>query len=82
LLNENIYVYRKTEPTDVVVPAALYHLRRDPGEQKSVLNDHPNIAKRLRGYLAAARADLGDALTGVKPTNVRPVGQVEDADGN
>lgn len=73
--NENIY--RADAPKDLVMPAALYNLRLDPGEQKSVLKDHPEIAKRLEGYLQAARADLGDSLTGVKPTNARPAGRVE-----
>lgn len=76
LLNENIY--RRDAPTDVTIPEALYHLRRDPGEQKSVLKDHPKVAKRLRKLLDEARADLGDALTGVAPTNARPAGQVDE----
>lgn len=75
LRNENIYNYGA--PKDVFLPAALYDLKRDPGEQKSVLKNHPEIAKRLRGYLEAARADMGDSLTGVEPTNVRPSGRVE-----
>jgi arylsulfatase A-like enzyme len=79
-LNENIY--QRGASKDVVIPAALYHLRRDPGEQKSVLADHPNVVKRLERYLSEARADLGDALTGVAPTNARRVGRVEKAAGN
>jgi arylsulfatase A-like enzyme len=73
--NENIY--RKDAPRDLEMPEALYDLRRDPGEQKSVLNDHPEVAKRLRGYLREARADLGDSLTGVAPTNARLPGRVD-----
>jgi arylsulfatase A-like enzyme len=80
LLNENIY--QRGASKDVVIPAALYNLRRDPGEQKSVFEDHPNITKRLEGYLAEARADLGDALTGVPPTNGRQVGQVDETASN
>jgi arylsulfatase A-like enzyme len=77
LKNENIYnqLWRETEVGNTPVPAALYDLSRDPGEQKSVLADHPKIAARLRGYMDEARKDLGDSLTGVKPTNARPVGQ-------
>jgi arylsulfatase A len=70
--NENIY--RKDAPKEPEIPEALYNLRLDPGEQKSVLKDHPKIGKRLEKLLDAARADLGDSLTGVKPTNVRPPG--------
>lgn len=73
LLNENIYNYGA--PKDVFLPPALYDLERDPGEQKSVLRDHPEIVRRLEGYLADARADMGDSLTGVEPTNVRPSGR-------
>ena len=73
--NENIY--RKGAPQDLEMPAALYNLEVDPGEQKSVLADHPKIVKRLEGYLQEARADLGDSLTGVKPTNARPAGHVK-----
>jgi hypothetical protein len=73
--NENIY--RKDAPHDLEIPAALYNLEVDPGEQKSVLADHPKIVKRLEGYLQEARADLGDSLTGVKPTNARPAGRAE-----
>jgi arylsulfatase A len=72
LLNENIY--RRDASTEVSMPPALYNLHRDPGEQKSVMQDHPNITKRLQGLLRRARADLGDSLTGVQPTNARPVG--------
>jgi arylsulfatase A-like enzyme len=72
LFNEDIY--RKNAPQDVPMPAALYNLRDDPGEQKSLINDHPDVVNRLEGYLAAARADLGDSLTGAKPTNARPPG--------
>jgi arylsulfatase A len=73
--NENIY--RKNAPKEPEVPEALYNLRLDPGEQKSVLKDHPKIAQRLDGYLQEARMDLGDSLTGIKPTNARPPGLAE-----
>jgi len=73
--NENIY--RKDAPKDLEMPEALYDLRLDPGEQKSVLKDHPQIVKRLQGYLQDARADLGDSLAGIVPTNVRPSGQAD-----
>ncbi|MCC6697802.1 MAG: sulfatase [Candidatus Hydrogenedentes bacterium] len=56
------------------LPEALYNLETDPGEQKCVLQDHPDVAERLRGLLARMREDLGDARTGVVGKNVRPVG--------
>jgi arylsulfatase A len=73
--NENIY--RKDAPHDLEMPEVLYNLQLDPGEQKSVLDDHPQIVKRLERYLQEARDDLGDSLTGVMPTNARPAGHVE-----
>jgi arylsulfatase len=76
--NEDIY--RKDAPKDLVMPAALYNLRNDPGEQKSVIKDHPKIVQRLERYLDKARADLGDSLTGVKPTNARVPGRVASRD--
>jgi arylsulfatase A-like enzyme len=77
LKNENIYnkEWREGEVGDTPVPAALYNLEQDPGEQKSVLRDHPKIAERLRGYLDQARADLGDSLNGKAPTNDRAIGR-------
>jgi arylsulfatase A-like enzyme len=76
LLNEDIY--RPGATTDVAVPAALYNLRFDPAEQKSVLADHPNVTKRMQDLMQRARADLGDSLTGVAPTNARPVGRIDE----
>jgi arylsulfatase len=71
--NENIY--RKNAPKEPEIPEALYNLRLDPGEQKSVLKNHPKIVKQLERLLEEARADLGDSLTGVKPTNARAPGK-------
>ena len=59
---------------DIESPEALFNLRTDPGEQKSVLRDHPDVAERLRGLLQQAREDLGDTRTGSTGKNVRPVG--------
>jgi arylsulfatase A len=77
LKNENIYykLWRETELGDSPVPPALYDLSRDPGEQKSVLGQHPKVVKRLRGYLDEVRQDLGDSLTGKPPANARAIGR-------
>lgn len=75
LRNENIYNYGA--PTDVFLPAALYDLERDPGEQKNVMKNHPEVVKRLQGYLEEAREDLGDSLTNIPPTNTRPAGRFD-----
>jgi len=67
-------VYRKPSVADVPMPESLYNLDSDPGEQKSVLKDHPKIVKHMRELMDQARADLGDSLTNVPPTNARPPG--------
>ena len=61
------------------VPAALYNLEDDPGEQKSVLNHHPRIVERLEALAARAREDLGDAYLGVTGRNRRPAGFLDVA---
>ncbi len=68
------YVYREYKGPDVMLPEALYNLRTDPGEQKSLIKDHPDIAERLHRLLDVAREDMGDARTGVVGKNVRPLG--------
>ena len=60
-------------PGDIKAPESLYNLFTDPGEQKNVIKDHPDIAERLRGYLQLAREDLGDTLTKTQGKNVRPI---------
>ncbi len=63
------YVVRHTE-------LALYNLRDDPGEQHDVAEQNPQIVAELQTLAEAARADLGDTLTGRKGTNLRPVGRL------
>jgi arylsulfatase A-like enzyme len=67
-------IYRKIGNRDAKLPEALYNLAVDPGEQKSVLKDHPDIADRLRALAEKARKDLGDARTGAVGENIRPLG--------
>ncbi|MBI5771540.1 MAG: sulfatase-like hydrolase/transferase [Verrucomicrobia bacterium] len=58
---------------------ALYNVRADPTETNNVAVQHPAIVARLQTRIAAARADLGDSLTGAKGANVRPAGDVRQA---
>lgn len=54
---------------------ALFDLDADPGETKDVAAVHPDMVKRLSQLADGFRRDLGDPLTGVKGTGLRPVGR-------
>jgi arylsulfatase A-like enzyme len=77
-LQEETY-YGKVSAPEAKIPPALYDLELDPGEQKSVLADHPDVAKRLQGLAETAREDLGDARLGVVGRGVRPIGRVANS---
>jgi len=68
--------YVKVENPESKVARALYDLETDPGEQKSVAAEHPDVDERLQKLLEAAREDLGDARRKMVGKNVRPVGRV------
>jgi arylsulfatase len=55
---------------------ALYNLRDDPGEKTDLAARHPEVVQRLQAVVEQARADLGDSLTKVAGTNVRPCGDI------
>lgn len=73
--------YRRVGDLDTTVPEALYHLESDPGEQKCVLADHPDIAAELHCLAAKMRQDLGDTRKGVIGRNIRPCDIAEDGPG-
>ena len=75
LQNEDIY--RRDEFAKVPIPAALYDLRTDLTEQKSVLKEKTEAHQRLEQLLADARPLFGDTLTGVKGRDNRPPGVSE-----
>lgn len=56
---------------------ALYNVRDDPGEQRNVARNYPEVVARLQKIAAEARADLGDSLHGVKGPGVRPAGDAK-----
>jgi len=81
-------IYRRFESPDAIVPEALYHLPTDPGEQRNLLPRNPKkwdqmpaerreIYGRLNALLDKARADLGDSLKDIAPTNIRPLGMTQ-----
>ena len=76
LHNEDIY--RRDEYASAPMPAALYDLNQDLGEQKSVLNDHAELLKHLETLLDQERQNLGDTLTGAKGRENRLPGYSEN----
>jgi len=62
----------RSGPWKLFASGALYHLDRDIGESKNVAAGNADVVARLKGYLAAARDDLGDGKNPGK--NCRPVG--------
>lgn len=59
-------------PEDVMMPKALYDLRRDPGERYDVQQFYPEVVKMLEVLAEEAREDLGDELQKRKGKNQRP----------
>lgn len=57
--------------------AALYDLRRDPGEVYNLLEYHPEIVERLEEIASKARKELGDNLTGEIGQNRRKPGRIQ-----
>ncbi len=56
-------------------PQALYHLEDDPGEATDVSAEHPEIVQDLLEVALQARQTLGDSLSGVEGSQVRPSGR-------
>ena len=61
---------------NVPIALSLYDLHADPGEAKDVAAAHADVVERLQRLAQAARADLGDTLTGTKGTGVREPGRL------
>jgi len=59
-----------------MIPAALYNLEQDIGEQNDVSAQHPAIVRRLAVLADKIREDIGDSVKGVTGKNVRPHGSV------
>ena len=65
-------------PEAVTIPEALYNLEEDISESKNVIDQHPDVAERLRGYAEKMREDVGDSGRGMEGKNRRPCGRAAD----
>jgi arylsulfatase len=63
-------------PENVVMPMALYDLRRDPGEVYDVKEFNPKIVQELLQLADEARKDLGDELQNKVGANTRMPGNI------
>ncbi len=55
----------------------LFNLKDDPMEQNNIIDNHPEVVKKLSIMAENARNDLGDNLTNTKGSGVRDVGIVK-----
>ena len=56
----------------------LYDLRRDPGERYNVMNDYPEIVRKLNALADEARIDMGDDLKKMEGKNRREIGKLKE----
>jgi arylsulfatase A-like enzyme len=64
-------------PENVLMPLALYDLRRDPGEVYDVQAMYPQIVQELQLLAEEARKDLGDELQNKVGLNNRLPGKIQ-----
>ena len=55
----------------------LYNLILDPSENINIAGTHPELAAKISKIADSIRLILGDRLTGVKGSEVRPVGRID-----
>jgi hypothetical protein len=53
---------------------ALYNLKEDAAEAKDVSAAHPEVVERLKKLAESFRAELGDSLTSIQGSSIRPAG--------
>jgi arylsulfatase len=63
-------------PEDIMMPFALYDLRRDPAEAYDVKDQYPDIVIELNKLAEEARKELGDDLQNRVGERNRPIGKV------
>jgi len=55
----------------------LFNLIDDPEEKNNVINEYPEILKKLQDFANEARLDLGDKLSNIEGIGLRKVGEVD-----
>ena len=63
---------------NTITDNALFNLETDPQETTNIADNHPEVVKKITAIADSIRFVLGDQLTGVKGSEVRPVGRVEE----
>lgn len=58
------------------IELSLFDLEKDPGETTNVVEQNPEVVKKLLEYAERAREDLGDSLTKRTGKNVRSAGKM------
>ena len=56
----------------------LFNLETDPEEQNNIAKEHPKLVAKISKIADSIRGILGDRLTGIKGSEVRPVGRIEN----
>ena len=57
---------------------ALFNLETDPEEQNNIAQEHPKLVVKISKIADSIRGILGDRLSGIKGSEVRPVGRIEN----
>jgi arylsulfatase A-like enzyme len=69
-----------TAYTQTSIDLSLYDLKTDVSETRNVIDENPDVVKRLQEFAEQARADLGDTLTQRNGPGIRKAGQLEPGD--
>lgn len=68
---------KQGQTTNITTGLKLYDLRRDPGEQYNVIQQNPEIEKKIQVIVDSARIDLGDDIINCPGKNRREPGRVK-----
>ena len=55
----------------------LYNLLKDPSEKNEISSENPDIGSKIQKLADKKRAEIGDDLTGIVGSEVRPIGKSE-----